>query len=140
VITKRRVILFLLLIVGLFPLVGEAQQQEASVFYSFNTFTRQWMEKLARAEEFRRSQRMVIKKTAEGFVAEYTGYQLPSRAITIKKTTSSFTPFIGILTYYEEVLRSFGRTREEAVQGPFKVTETREVMEVFRYTQGQWKY
>ncbi len=137
--TTRRIILLLLLIVCLFPLVVQAQE-ETSVLQSFDTFTRQWMEKLARAEEFRRSQRMVVKKTVKGFEAEYTGYYLPSRKISIKKTTSLLIPFIGILTYHERVLRSSGKTREEAVQGPFEVVESNLTTEVFRYTHGKWEY
>ena len=136
---RGRVVLLLFLIFWLFPLEAEAQEED-TVFQSFDAFTRQWMEKLARAEEFHRSQRMAVRKTDGGFEAEYTGYDLPSRRITLKKTTSSLTPFIGILTYYEKVLRSFGRTQKEAMQGPFEVLGTNEVMEVFRYTQGKWEY
>jgi hypothetical protein len=135
----RPAILLLFSLLCLFPL-GVQAQEEVSVLQSFDSFTRQWMEKLGRAEEFRRSQRMRVKKTVNGFEAEYTGYSLLSRKFTIKKTTSPLTPFIGILTYQEKVLRSSGSTQKEAIRGPFEVVETNKVMEVFRYTRGKWKY
>ena len=138
-VSTGRIVPLLFSILWLFPLMVAAQEEDA-VLQSFDAFTGQWMEKLARAEEFRRSQRMAVNRTDRGFKAEYTGYHLPSRRITIKKTSSLLTPFIGILTYHEKVLRSSGKTREEAVQGPFEVVETNEVMEVFRYTQGKWEY
>lgn len=138
-VASGRVILLLLLILWLFPPGVEAQEENVAL-QSFDAFTREWMEKLARAEEFHRLQRMAVKKTAKGFEVKYTGYDLPSRRITLKRTTSPLTPFIGILTYHEKVLGSFGRTQEEAKHGPFEVLETNEVMEVFRYTQGKWEY
>ena len=107
---------------------------------SFDAFSRQWMEKLSRAQSYRRSNRMRFEKTPRGFLAEYVGYDLASRQIRVKPTDSRPTPFIGVLTYNETVLRSFGRSREKAAQGPFTVVETRPVMEVFRYSAGRWEY
>ncbi|MCS6925224.1 MAG: hypothetical protein NZ578_04900, partial [Candidatus Binatia bacterium] len=74
-----------------------------------------------------------------GVLAEYVGY-LPHRYITVKKTSSKDTPFVGILTYYQQVMRSVGKTREEALKGPFQQAGTSQVSEIFRYTKGKWHY
>jgi hypothetical protein len=106
---------------------------------SFETFTVEWMMKLAQTEEFQRTQRMQVSQASEGFTAEYIGY-IPHRYIVVKKTKSKDTPFVGILTYYEKILRCAGKTKEEAVKGPFNQADVRQVSEIFRFTKGKWVY
>ena len=112
---------------------------EAVVQSSFDTFTQDWMKKLAEAEEYHRKELIKVSQTGESFSAEYVGY-LPQRFIEVKKTTSTETPFIGTLTYYERTLRCTGKTKETATQGPFEQVETTPVKEIFRFTKGKWVY
>jgi hypothetical protein len=112
---------------------------EDAALASFDTFTIEWMDKLSRTEEFQRTQRVKIAESPEGFSAEYIGY-LPHRYIVVKKTSSKATPFVGILTYFEKTLRCRGKTKEEALQGPFEQVETNLVSEIFRFTKGKWEY
>jgi len=112
---------------------------EDAALASFDVFTIEWMQKLAQTEDFQRTERVKIIESAEGFSAEYIGY-LPHRYITVKKTSSKDTPFVGILTYFEKTLRCTGKTREEAVRGPFQQVDTSQVAEIFRFTKGKWKY
>jgi hypothetical protein len=105
---------------------------------AFDAFTLEWMKKLAETEGFHKS-RAQIKQSLEGFSAEYTGY-LPHRYIHVKKTESTDTPYVGILTYYEKTLRCTGKTKEEALQGPFDQVDTSQVSEIFRFTKGKWVY
>jgi hypothetical protein len=111
---------------------------EDVVLAAFDAFTLEWMKKLADTEEFRKS-RAQVKQSLDGFSAEYTGY-LPHRYIHIKKTESADTPYVGILTYYEKTLRCTGKTKEEALQGPFNQVDTGQVSEIFRFTKGKWVY
>ena len=106
---------------------------------SFEMFTRLWMKKLMAAERFHKNERLTVTKTADGVVAEYAGY-LPDRDTTVKATTSAETPFIGILRYYQTTMRSVGKTRQQAVGGPFEQAEKNRVSEIFRYTKGAWVY
>lgn len=120
------------------PPVSAATAEDAALA-SFDTFTIEWMKKLVQTEEFQRTERVKVTQSAEGFSAEYIGY-LPHRYITVKKTSSKDTPFVGILTYFEKTLQCTGKTREEAVRGPFQQVDTSQVAEIFRFTKGQWKY
>jgi hypothetical protein len=112
---------------------------EEEAHASFDAFTLEWMNKLQRTEEFQRTQRIKLVESQDGVLAEYTGY-LPHRYIIVKKTSSKDTPFVGILTYYQQTLRCMGKTREEALKGPFQQTGTSQVSEIFRYTKGKWHY
>ena len=112
---------------------------ETTVHASFDTFTQEWMTKLAEAEEYHRTQQIKVTPTPDGFSAEYTGY-LSQRFIEVKKTEYQDTPFVGTLTYYERTLRCTGKTKEEALQGPFEQAETSPVREIFRFTKGKWVY
>lgn len=112
---------------------------EEEAHASFDAFTLEWMNKLQRTEEFQRTQRIKIVESQDGVFAEYAGY-LPHRYIIVKKTSSKDTPFVGILTYYQQTLRCVGKTREEAIKGPFQQIGTSQVSEIFRYTKGKWHY
>jgi len=112
---------------------------EDAALASFDTFTIEWMQKLAGTEEFQRTQRAQVTESPEGVSAEYVGY-LPHRYLIVKKTDSTITPFIGILTYFEQTLQCVGKTREEALQGPWHQIDTRQVSEIFRFTKGKWEY
>ncbi len=118
------------------PSAGEEAEDWARA--SFDVFTRKWMQKLARTEDFLKKG-MQIRQTQEGFVAEYTGY-LPYRYTKIKQTQSKAIPFIGILTYYKKTMRSVGKTEKQATNGLFEHAETSQVSEIFRYTKGEWVY
>jgi len=111
---------------------------EEAVQTSFDAFTIEWMKKLSDTEEFHRTQ-AVVSQSPEGFAAEYVGY-LPHRYIIIKKTDSKDTPFVGILTYYEKTMRCVGKTKEEALKGPFEASDSQQVSEIFRFTKGKWVY
>ena len=111
---------------------------EESVLATFDTFTTEWMQKLALTEDFRKSQAHLVE-SPDGFAAEYTGY-VPERLINIKKTDSTDTPYVGVLTYFEKKLRCAGKTKEDALKGPFEQVETSQVSEIFRFTKGKWVY
>jgi hypothetical protein len=119
------------------PAVVFLTEEEAQV--SFDAFTVEWMDKLQRTEKFQRTERIKVIESTEGFSAEYVGY-LPHRYIIVRKTSSKDTPYVGILTYYQQTMRCIGKTREEAVRGPFQQTGTSQVSEIFRFTKGKWHY
>ncbi|HEV8715156.1 MAG TPA: hypothetical protein VGX03_20290 [Candidatus Binatia bacterium] len=112
---------------------------EEAVQTSFDVFTIEWMKKLSDTEEFHRTQTIQVSESPEGFAAEYVGY-LPHRYIIVKKTDSKETPFVGILTYYEKTMRCVGKTKEEALKGPFQASDSQQVSEIFRFTKGKWVY
>lgn len=112
---------------------------EATARATFETFAQEWMAKLAEAEEFQRTQRLKVTQDPDGFSAEYVGY-LPQRFIEVKKTEYTDTPYVGTLTYYERTLRCTGKTKEQALQGPFEQVGTSQVREIFRFTRGKWVY
>ncbi|MBI3301332.1 MAG: hypothetical protein HYZ72_04545 [Deltaproteobacteria bacterium] len=118
---------------------ASAALTEDAALATFDAFTIEWMKKLTQTEEFHRTQTVKVTESAEGFAAEYVGY-LPHRYIVVKKTSSPETPFVGILTYFEKTLRCVGKTREEALRGPFDQTATSQVSEIFRFTRGKWEY
>lgn len=113
---------------------------EEAALASFETFTVDWMNKLIQTEDFHRTQQIKVTESSEGVTAEYVGY-LPQRSIWVKKTKYDHTPFTGTLSYYEKTMRCVGKTKEEAVKGPFEQGELRPVSEIFRFSKdGKWIY
>ena len=121
------------------PTTADARAAEVHAQLSFELFTRLWMQKLIATEQFQKTQRLTVTKTEDGFMAEYAGY-LPDRDTTVKATTSPVTPFIGVLRYYKKKMRSVGKTRQQAMRGPFEQVGTSLVSEIFPYTKGEWVY
>lgn len=116
-----------------------AGTSEEEALTSFEVFTIDWMNKLIQTEDFQRTQQIKITESPNGVTAEYVGY-LPQRSIWVKKTKYDHTPFTGTLSYYERTMRCVGKTKEEAVKGPFEQGELRPVSEIFRFTKGKWVY
>ena len=121
------------------PARSAQDKAEDTAREGFDTFTREWMKKLIKTEDFQKKKKMRMTQTAEGFVAEYTGY-LPHRYTVVKPTESEATPFIGVLTYYKKKMRCVGQTKEAALKGPFEQAGTSQVSEIFRFTKGKWVY
>ncbi len=111
---------------------------EENALAAFDTFTIDWMKKLGETEDFHKTRAQAVE-SPDGFTAEYVAY-IPDRSIRVKKTDSSDTPYVGILVYFEKKLRCAGKTKEEALQGPFNQVETNQVSEIFRFTKGKWVY
>lgn len=121
------------------PARSAQDKAEDAAREGFDTFTRAWMKKLIKTEDFQKKKKMRMTQTAEGFVAEYTGY-LPHRYTVVKPTESKVTPFIGVLRYYKKKMRCVGQTKEAALKGPFEQAGTSQVSEIFRFTKGKWVY
>ncbi len=115
------------------------EKAEDAAREDFDTFTREWMRKLVKTEDFQKKKKMRMTQTEAGFVAEYTGY-LPHRYTVVKPTESKITPFVGVLTYSKEKMRCVGQTKEAALEGPFEQAGTSQVSEIFRFTKGKWVY
>ena len=105
---------------------------------SFEKFNRSWMKKLQRIER-ENFRNIKAEDSGDLYRAEYIGY---SREFdfSVKRTKSSLTPFIGILTYNEIKYVSIGRDKKGALKGPFFINTRIKVKEIFRYTKGEWVY
>ncbi len=121
------------------PAKAAPQVTEEAARASFETFAQDWMNKLVEAEEFQRTKQVKVTETPDGFFAEYVGY-LPQRTIEVKKTAYTDTPFVGTLMYNERMMRSSGKSKEDALQGPFEQIKAYPVREIFRFTKGKWVY
>ena len=121
------------------PARSAQDKAEDTARKDFDTFTREWMRKLVKTEDFQKKKMMRMTQTEAGFVAEYTGY-LPHRYTVVKPTESKATPFVGVLTYRKKKMRCVGKTKEAALEGPFEQAGTSQVSEIFRFTKGKWIY
>ena len=115
------------------PLAIDPAEEKARA--SFDAFTIDWMRKMGETEDMKRT----VEEVDDSFIARYVKY-LPTRYTVIKKTKSKETPFVGILTYYVRTFHSAGKTRDDALSGPFTELHTKQVSEIFRYTRGRWVY
>lgn len=106
---------------------------------SFQSFCKQWMNKLDEREVRNRS---LAKAVSNGgnLVMRYTGYGKTVLKCEVRETGVPAQPFVGRLVYDEiEYQKSASTPGELSSQSPAVHTRT-EVMEIFRYDGKKWVY
>lgn len=111
----------------------------ARVESSFRRFCSQWMHKLELREK-RNAARMKYVRKGLAVVGEYSGYGRRPSSCQVQATGVAEAPYIGKLTYRENVYRKSGRSRGTARRSNPKILQSTEVLEIFRYNGRSWVY
>ncbi len=119
------------------PGTANAAQAEQS----FADFQKGWMQKISQHGSYGSANAKVTEdpNQAGSFVAMYTELGEIKNS-EVKKTDNKATPFVGTIKYERTDYVCRGKTRDEAVKGPFKPEPPELVTEIFRYTRGKWVY
>ena len=110
----------------------------ASKYSDFEEFAKSKVKQLNRNHRFCRS-RMKITKQADGtYRARY--YQIDDSTLSIKvrRSKSSSIPYVGVLSYREQVFESSATTPELFDQSSFAVVEVIPNRHIFSYRKGTW--
>ncbi|UKL12989.1 hypothetical protein [Dissulfurimicrobium hydrothermale] len=107
---------------------------------SFERFAKAWMAKLeAISRENSKKIRLEPLERDGVYVGRYVCYG-PECNISIKRTGSKETPYVGMIYYSEKQVLKKGPTRQDALNDPGTPIEEVPVTEIFRYTKGKWVY
>jgi len=103
----------------------------------FENFAQRWLVKVGRNLRHNDTN-MDVAALGDGFVARFTRVAGDTLTMSVKPSTSPSCAYIGVLRYEEHRFEGQGRTRDEAVQGPFAKVGRLKITEIFRFVSGRW--
>ena len=82
---------------------------------------------------------MLIKKQADGtYLARYHKIDDASLKVKVMRSKSNSIPYVGIISYKEQVLESSAGTPEEFDKNQFAVVKIIPNRHIFSYQKGNW--
>ena len=111
----------------------------ASQYQDFTTFAQSKIKQLNRNHKYSKS-RMSIKKLADGtYRARYHKINSSTLKAKVKRSKSKAIPYVGILSYKEEVFESSAPDKNSFDENLFAVVEVIPNRQIFSYQGGTWK-
>jgi hypothetical protein len=105
----------------------------------FEIFAREKIQQLNRNHRYARS-RMEITKQSDGtYRARYHQIDDTSLGVKVRRSQSKSIPFVGVLSYQEQVFESFASSPDQLKKSSFKVVEVIPNRHIFSYQKGIWK-
>lgn len=105
----------------------------------FEVFAKEKIQQLNRNHLFSR-ERMKITRLSDGtYRARYHQIDDSTLKVKVRRSKSSSIPYVGILSYREQVLESSAKTAEQLDENSFAVVEVIPNRHIFSYSKGAWK-
>jgi len=105
----------------------------------FEIFAKEKIQQLNRNHRYTRS-RMEITKQSDGtYRARYHQIDDSSLGVKVRRSQSKSIPFVGVLSYQEQVFESFASSPDQLNKSSFKVVEVIPNRHIFSYQKGTWK-
>jgi hypothetical protein len=110
----------------------------ASKNADFQGFAKTKVEQLNRNQRFSRT-RMEITKQPDGtYRARYHQIDDSSLGVIVRRSQSKSIPFVGILSYKEQVFESVAKSPDQFKHSSFAVVEVIPNRHIFSYQKGRW--
>jgi len=107
-------------------------------YADFESFAHSKVKQLNRNHKYSRS-RMLVTKQADGtYLARYHQIDDASLKVKVMRSKSSSIPFVGIISYKEQVLESSATTPKEFKDNQFAVVKIIPNRHIFSYKKGNW--
>lgn len=104
----------------------------------FENFAHSKVEQLNRNHKFSRS-RMLVTKQADGtYLARYHQIDDSSLKVKVMRSKSNTIPFVGIISYKEQILESSAATPKAFNDSQFAVVKIIPNRHIFSYNKGNW--
>lgn len=81
-----------------------------------------------------------VVRVPEGYQAKYTAVDPNSLTTSYRPSEHKIVPYVGRMMYHEVEYVCVGKTREEALAGPFSEVTRRPMTELIKYMKGKWTY
>ena len=85
-------------------------------------------------------QHVVVTKEKDGYCAWYLQVDPATMKTQMRESPSTVCRYVGHIVYLEHRLVSYGKTKHEAMAGPFKEVKTLRKREIARYNEKQWRF
>jgi len=104
----------------------------------FESFAKWKIKQFNSNYRFSRSRMQVTKQADGSYRARYHEIDNSSLSFKVRRSQSKSTPFVGVLSYREQVYESIARTPELFQDAPFDVVEIIPNRHIFSYRKGKW--
>lgn len=120
------------------PSATPADQELASKSDDFKNFAKWKVRQLNSNSRFSRDRMEIVKQADGTYRARYHEIDPSSLAVKVRRSQSRSVPFVGILSYREQVFESSASTPDQFNQGTFTVVEIIPNRHIFSYRKGAW--
>lgn len=105
----------------------------------FELFAKSKVKQLNRNHRFSRPRMEVTKRPDGKYRARYHQIDDSTMSIKVRRSQSGSIPYVGILSYREQVFESIANSVEQLKQGSFAVVQVIPNRHIFSYSKGVWK-
>jgi len=105
----------------------------------FELFAKSKVQQLNRNHRFSRPRMEVTKRSDGKYRARYHQIDDSSMSVKVRRSQSGSIPYVGIITYREQVFESIANSVEQLNQGSFAVVQVIPNRHIFSYSKGAWK-
>jgi len=110
----------------------------AEKYDDFETFAHSKVKQLNRNHKFSRSRMLITKQSDGTYTARYHKIDDSSLKVKVMRSKSNSIPFVGIISYREQILESSAVAPEEFDENQFAVVKIIPNRHIFSYKKGTW--
>lgn len=110
----------------------------ASKYSDFESFAKSKVQQLNRNHRFSRSRMEITKKPDGTYRARYHQIDDSTLSVKVRRSQSRSIPYVGVLSYREQVFESSAGTPDQFGQSLFAVVEVIPNRHIFSYQKGAW--
>jgi hypothetical protein len=115
----------------------QPENEMAGIKEQFEQFALMWLDKVRNS--YHGTPEKVSISTENGrSVARYYTLDPKSLTLQVEKSSSTTSPYVGVMKYNEYLHESQGDNQETAKAGPFSVVKKIRITEIFLYSNGRW--
>ena len=105
----------------------------------FEGFAKTKVQQLNQNHIFSRSRMEIIKKADGTYRGRYHQIDDSTMDVKVRRSQSGAIPYVGVLSYQEQVFESTASTLEQLDQGSFAVVKIIPNRHIFSYQKGTWR-
>jgi len=105
----------------------------------FELFAKSKVQQLNRNHRFSRPRMEVTKRSDGKYRARYHQIDDSSMSVKVRRSQSGSIPYVGIISYREQIFESIANSVEQLNQGSFAVVQVIPNRHIFSYSKGVWK-
>ena len=105
----------------------------------FELFAKSKVQQLNRNHRFSRPRMEVTKRSDGKYRARYHQIDGSSMSVKVRRSQSGSIPYVGIISYREQIFESIANSVEQLNQGSFAVVQVIPNRHIFSYSKGVWK-
>lgn len=119
--------------------VAKADPDLFAMRTQFQDFASAKVKQLNRNHRWAKSRMQIIKQADGSYVGKYHQIDDQSLAVKVRRSSSKTVPYVGILSYREQILEARAPSAKALAQAKFSVKQIIPNKHLFSYMKGKWQ-